>query len=54
MQEVKNTSILKRKTTSIKVSPDLWRKVKIHCIENSIEISDWLESIIKKQLGNKK
>jgi hypothetical protein len=39
-----------RKTTSIKVSPELWQEVKIYCIKKSIDISDWLEKIIKENL----
>jgi len=42
-----------RKTTSIKVSPNLWEEVKIYCIRQKIDISDWLEEIIKKELKKK-
>jgi len=42
-----------RKTTSIKVSPELWEDVKIFCIKNKTDISDWLEKIIKKNLKKK-
>lgn len=42
-----------RKTTSIKVSPELWEEVKIHCIRQKIDISDWLENIIKENLKKK-
>lgn len=41
---------LKRKTTSIKVNPTLWEEVKIHCIRNKIDISDFLERIIESAL----
>ncbi len=41
---------MERKTTSIKVSPQLWEDVKIFCIRQKIDISDWLEKIIKENL----
>ncbi len=37
-----------RKTTSIKIDVDLWKKVKIKCINDSLDISDYLEQLIKK------
>lgn len=40
-----------RKTTSIKVDPDLWKKVKMHCIEEDLEISEYLEELIRDDLG---
>ncbi|MEK6897929.1 MAG: hypothetical protein AABX28_01070 [Nanoarchaeota archaeon] len=45
---------MERKTTSIKVSPQLWEDVKIFCIRQKIDISDWLEEIIKKELKKSK
>lgn len=39
-----------RKTTSIKMDEELWKQVKIHCITEGIDISDYLESLIKKDL----
>ena len=39
-----------RKTTSIKIEPDLWKKVKKHCIDKDTDISDYIESLIKKDL----
>ena len=41
---------MERKTTSIKINPKLWEDVKIHCIKQHIDISDWLEKIIKENL----
>ena len=41
---------MERKTTSIKVSPQLWEDVKIFCIRQKIDISDWLEKIIREKL----
>jgi len=39
-----------RKTTSLKIDPELWKEVKIHCINKGVDISDWLEKVIKKDL----
>ena len=44
---------MERKTTSIKISPEIWQEVKIHCIKQQIDISDWLEKIIKDNLKKK-
>ncbi|MEI6731383.1 MAG: hypothetical protein WCK90_01750 [archaeon] len=42
-----------RKTTSLKVEEEIWKKVKIHCIEIGEDISDYLENLVKKDLGIK-
>lgn len=39
-----------RKTTSIKIEPELWKKLKKHCIDKDTDISDYLEKLIKKDL----
>lgn len=39
-----------RKTTSLKIEEMFWKKVKIHCIENNMDISDYIEDLIKKDL----
>ena len=44
---------MEKKTTSIKINPELWHKVKIYCIKQKIDISDWLEKIINKELKKK-
>lgn len=41
---------MERKTTSIKINPELWQEVKIHCIKEKKDISEWLEEIIKENL----
>ena len=44
-----------RKTTSLKIDEELWKEVKIECIKRGIEISEYLEQLIKKDLkGGKK
>ena len=44
------TYAMVRKTTSLKIDPELWKEVKIHCINKGVDISDWLEKVIKKDL----
>lgn len=41
---------MERITTSIKINPELWKEVKKHCIDEDIEISEYLEQLIKKDL----
>jgi hypothetical protein len=45
-----------RKTTSLKIDEEIWKKVKINCIIKDIEISEYLEELIKEDLkkGGKK
>ncbi|MEK6933255.1 MAG: hypothetical protein AABW75_00070 [Nanoarchaeota archaeon] len=43
-----------RKTTSLKIDEEVWKKVKIHCILNSKDISDFIESLLIKELKFKK
>lgn len=40
-----------RKTTSIKIDADLWKKVKKHCIDEDTELSAYIEKLIKKDLN---
>ena len=42
--------LMERKTTSFKIDPEVWKKVKIHCAEQEIDITDFLEKIINKEL----
>ncbi len=39
-----------RVTTSIKVTPDFWADVKIYCIRNRIEVSEFVEKTLKKAI----
>ena len=39
-----------RKTTSIKIDPELWKKVKKRCIDKDIKVSAYIEELIKKDL----
>lgn len=42
-----------RKTTSLKIHPDLWKKVKIYCINNDLDISAYIEKLIENDLTKK-
>jgi len=42
-----------KKKTSLVIEEDLWQDVKIHCIKEKIDISEWLEKIIKEKLRKK-
>jgi hypothetical protein len=42
--------MVNRKTTSIKIDPALWKEVKKYCIDKDLDISDFLEELIKKEL----
>jgi len=39
-----------RKTTSIKVNPDLWKEFKKHAIDCDKDLSDVLEQMIKEKV----
>ena len=43
-----------RVTKSLKIDPDLWIDVKVHCAKIQEDISDFVSTAIKKELkGNK-
>ena len=42
-----------RKTTSIKIDPELWKQAKKHCIDADIDISEYVEVLLKKDLAKK-
>lgn len=42
-----------RKTTSLKIDIELWKEVKKKCIDLEMDISDYLEKLVKKDLGIK-
>ena len=43
-----------RKTTSIKVDSNLWKKVKLFCVENDMDISEYIETLIEIDMKIKK
>ena len=44
---------MSRKTTSLKIDEELWKEIKIHCIREGIEISEYIENLTKKDLRKK-
>lgn len=40
----------KKVTTSLKVNPELWKEAKKHCIDRDIDLSVYIEELIKKDL----
>jgi hypothetical protein len=44
----------RRVTTSIKIDPTLWKKAKIYCIENNLDLSQLIEKLIREELTRSK
>lgn len=44
---------MERRTTSIKIDPELWKKVRKYCIDKEIDVSEYIEGLIKTDLGKK-
>jgi hypothetical protein len=42
-----------RKTTSLKVDEEIWKKVKIKCIQDGVDISDFVEELLKEAIKKK-
>ena len=40
-----------RKTTSIKINPDLWIEARQYAIGKGISVSDLIEKLIKKEIS---
>ena len=47
LQNYKNTM---RKVTSIRIDEELWKRLKKHCIDSSIDLSVYVESLVKERL----
>jgi hypothetical protein len=43
-----------RVTTSIKIKPSLWKKFKMHALQMDKDLSDLIETLIIKELGESK
>jgi len=41
---------MEKKTTSIKMDPELWKEFKKHAIDQDKDLSDILEEMIKREL----
>ena len=44
---------MERRTTSIKIDPDLWKRVRKHCIDKDMDVSDYIEGLIKMDMDKK-
>lgn len=42
-----------RETTSIRIDPDLWKKAKMKALENDVNIGQFIEELIKRELNKK-
>ena len=36
----------------LKIDPELWKKAKIYCIENNIDLSQLIEKLIKEEFNH--
>lgn len=41
---------MEKVTKSLKISAEIWRKIKIHCAEKEITVSQYIEELVKKDL----
>jgi len=44
---------MNKKTISLKIDPELWKEAQKKCIDKELQYSDYVESLIKKDLKNK-
>lgn len=54
MKTLSDNNMNKRKTTSIKISPEIWNKFKIYVIQKKIDMSKLLEKLIEKEVKKEK
>ena len=47
-------SLMKKKTTSIKIDPELWKEAKKYCIDEEVDVSEFVENLIRKALSDTK
>jgi len=40
-----------KKKTSIKIDPELWKEAKIEAIRREVDVSDFVEDALRKELG---
>ena len=43
-----------RVTRSLKINPQLWKELKLHCVKKDIEISSFIEQVIREKLNQAK
>ncbi|MFB6145893.1 MAG: hypothetical protein ABEJ99_05320 [Candidatus Nanohaloarchaea archaeon] len=42
-----------KKTTSIRIDKEIWKEAKKQCIDEEIELSEYISKLIKEDLGLK-
>ncbi len=42
-----------KKTTSLKIDEELWKRIKIHCINEGLDISEFIERISREAIKKK-
>ena len=42
---------MQRKTTSLKIDPELWKQAKKKAIDEDLDLSEYIEKLIKGDLG---
>jgi len=42
-----------KETISLKINPELWREAKHKCLDKKMKYSEYVEGLIKKDLGKK-
>jgi len=43
-------TLMARRKTSINFDEDLWKEVKKHCIDLDLEVSEYIEQLVRKNL----
>ena len=43
----------KKETISLKINPELWTEAKHKCLDKKVKYSEYVEGLIKKDLGKK-
>ncbi len=44
---------MQRVTKSLKINPEVWKEARKHCIDAEIEVSEYIETLIKANLNIK-
>jgi predicted DNA-binding ribbon-helix-helix protein len=44
---------MERKTTSIKIEPQLWKDAKKYAIDKNMSLAELIEKLLKQELGKK-
>lgn len=42
------------KYKTIKISPELHKKLKIYCVENSLKLNNWIEEVLNEKIKDLK